>query len=231
MSRNILIAFCGFKRSGKDSCASAVKTILENEFKYAVNVEKLTVESMACHLKSIIKEIFAIDEDDVEDKEKKIPFTKKYLGEEYSYRDLMIKIGDGIKDLVNQNVWTFAKENKLHKSAKTIKNGGDNVFIIPDIRYRSEIKLLKKMKKNGWEVYFYPVFRKEAIPEWVKLGFNPDVVWERNIIEEDFDSDYSEYELSRCNPKITDVIINDGTLEDLSKEVLEKIIKKIWTEK
>lgn len=230
MSRNILIAFCGFKRSGKDSCAESIKTVLENDFKYAVNVEKLTIESFACHLKAIIKEIFGIDEAEVEDKEKKIPFTKKYLGEEYSYRELMIKIGDGIRELVNQNVWTFAKENKLHKLAKSVKNG-DNVFIIPDVRYRSEIKLLKKMRKNGWEVYFYPVLRKETMPNWVKMGMDPNVQWERNIIEDDFSTEYCEYEVMMCNPKITDYIVNDGTLKDLDNEVMEKIIKKIWKEK
>lgn len=229
MSRNILIAFCGFKRSGKDSCASAIKNILENEFKYAVNVEKLTIESFACHLKNIIKEIFGIDESEVEDKEKKIPFTKKYLGEECSYRELMIKIGDGIRELVNQNVWTFAKENTLHKSARATKQG-DNVFIIPDVRYRSEYKLLKKMRKNGWEVYFYPVFRKETMPDWVKMGIDPNVQWERNIIEEDFGTEYCEYEMMLVNPKITDYIKNDGTLEDLEKQVREKIVEKIWKE-
>ncbi len=227
MSRNILIAFCGFKRSGKDTCAESIKKVLENDFKYAVNVEKLTIESFACHIKTIIKEIFGIDESDVEDKEKKIPFTKKYLGDEYSYRELLIKIGDGIRELINQNVWTFAKENKLHKSVKSVKNG-DNVFVIPDVRYRSELKLLKKMRKQGWEVYFYPVFRKEVMPEWVTMGINPNVAWERNIIEEDFGTEYCEYEVMVSNPKVTDYIINDGTLEDLDKEVMEKVIKKIW---
>ena len=28
--------------------------------------------------------------------------------------------------------------------------------------------------------------------------------------------------------KVTDYIVNDGTLEDLDKEIMEKVIKKIW---
>lgn len=221
MPRNILIAFCGFKRSGKDSCAQSLKKQL--------NVDAFTIEPFAQHIKVIINEIFGIEETSIEDKEKPISFTKKYFGEEYSYRQLLIKIGDGIKELVNPNIWTMASENKLHKFAKIETSiTGDRVFVIPDVRYRSELKLLKKMKRLGWEVYLYSVFRKTAIPEWAKMGLNPNVKWENSIIENDFASEYCEQEVLAANPKLNDVIYNDGTIDDLDKEVLNKIIKKIW---
>lgn len=229
MSRNIIIAFSAFKQSGKDTACDIIEQFLSEDFQYAVNVSSKTRLSFAQHIRDVIEDIFGIKDTEISDKEATLTMLKRYFKKNTpSYRDLTIMIGEGMKKLSCEQVWTYSLENHVNKFFKNAKRDGDNVFIIPDVRYKSELKMLNRMKKRGYEVYHFTVFRKEAIPDWVKYGISMDTEWEQEVVSKDFGVDRSECEWVRCNPIMTDKIINDGSLLELKDEVENKVMKRIW---
>lgn len=228
MSRKIIVAFSGFKQSGKDTSADFLKSVLTEDFKYGSQICSVTKESFASSFRNIIEEIFGVKESDVKNKEDIIPYTKKFFRKAVSYRDLCILIGDGMKQCLHSpNLWCNVVERHI-KEKFADKNPLDKVFIIPDVRYTAELHLLERFRKAGYEVYHFCVFRKEALPEWVHTGLDITKRDERNIILDSFSLTRSEYEWCAENPKFTSYLKNDGSIKDLEDEVRKKIVERIW---
>lgn len=228
MSRKIIIAFSGFKQSGKTTSVELLENILTGDFKYGSQIGSVTVESFADPVKRIVEDIFGVKEIDIEDKEALISSTKKFFKNAMSYRDMCIAVGDGMKaSLRCPNLWCNTIERHI-RSKFAEKNPLDKVFIIPDVRYGAELHMLERMKKAGYEVYHVCVFRKEALPDWVYTGLNICDKTERNIILDNFKTTRSEYEWCAANPKFNAYLTNDGSVYELEEQIRSKIVEKIW---
>ena len=229
MSRNIVIAFSGFKQSGKSTSVEFLENILSENFKYGSQIGSTTIESFADPFKRFIEDVFGVKECDVTNKEAPLPSTKRFFRNKMkSYRELCIMIGDGMKETLKcPNLWCNTIERHIHEKMKET-NPLDKVFIVPDVRYNSELKMLERLRKAGYEVYHFCVFRKEMLPEWATSGLNICNEEEKTIILESFEPTRSEYEWCAANPKFSGCIINDGTKKELEEQVMEKVVKKIW---
>ena len=228
MSRNIVIAFSGFKQSGKSTAVDMVESIFADDFKYGSQIGSITTESFADPIKRIIEDIFGVKEAEVADKEAPIQSTKKFFKKPKSYRELCIAIGDGMKDSLKcSNLWCNTIERHIQDSFKE-NNPLDKVFIVPDIRYAAELKMLERLRKKGYEVYHFCVFRKEMMPEWIFSGLNICNEEERAIILENFEPTRSEYEWCAYNPKFTALLTNDGTKNEFKDQIRSMVIEKIW---
>ena len=220
----IVVAFSGFKRSGKDTVADLLLKKAE-VVKENLGIEKILKTSFAEPFKEMARLVLDIDEKDIEDKEAPIKYTKRWFGKDVSWREILIRMGEGMKEVICPNVWALALENRIYNGLHSCTNG-NFLAIIPDVRFAQELKLVHKLRKMHWRVFHYGIFRKEALPDWWKLGLTPESKEERAIIEKDFGIDHSEYEVLQKNPKLDGAIYNDGTLEDLELEV-EQILKRI----
>ena len=220
----IVVAFSGFKRSGKDTVADLLLKKAE-VVKENLGIEKILKTSFAEPFKEMARLVLDVDEKDIEDKEAPIKYTKRWFGKDVSWREILIRMGEGMKEVICPNVWALALENRIYNGLHSCTNG-NFLAIIPDVRFAQELKLVHKLRKMHWRVFHYGIFRKEALPDWWKLGLTPESKEERAIIEKDFGIDHSEYEVLQKNPKLDGAIYNDGTLEDLELEV-EQILKRI----
>lgn len=226
--RRIIIAFSGFKQSGKDTAAGMVNEILSEDFNFGSRIGSITTESFASPIRRIIEDIFGVKESDVTNKEEPISSTKKFFKTPKSYRELCITIGDEMKTSLKCNkLWCNAIENHVIQKFSE-ENPLDVVYIIPDVRYAAELKMLHRMRKRGYEVYHICVFRKEALPEWTKHGLDVRDEICRDIIIKDFAPTRSEWEWCAANPKFDFVITNDGTKKELKEQIYESVMKKIW---
>lgn len=227
--RKIVIAFSGFKQSGKTTSVELLESILTEDFKYGSQLGSVTTESFADPVKRIIEDVFGVKEVDVTDKEAIIQSTKKFFKSgAMSYRDMCIAVGDGMKaSLKCPNLWCHTIER--HIRSKFAERGLlDKVFIVPDVRYGAELHMLDRLRKAGYEVYHTCVLRKEALPDWWHTGLNICNKEERAIILDNFGVTRSEYEWCAANPKFFAVLKNDGTKEDLEEQIKKNVVERIW---
>lgn len=217
--RKIIIAFSGFKQSGKDTSVNLLTDYIEsNRNKFNTSIIKKM--SFSENIKYIIYLLFGIKEEDITDKEQVIKSTKKFFRKPKSYRDLCILIGDGLKTSLKCNdIWSKSLEKNILSYRHDSENNSANVFIISDVRYKSELKMLQRMRKRGYEVYHICVFRKDALPDWAKLGLNLNSQEEKQIIVEDFSPEKSEWEWCESNLKFNFIIKNDGSIDELNEQV------------
>lgn len=206
-----IIALSGFRQSGKDTVASMIP-----------GGTKLTQIAFADNIRGVIQTIFpfSINGDSwaSDIKEKPIPQLCKYFGrKDISPRWLMDNLGEGMKTVLHPNVWVDSVREYIKTLEKEDKN---QVVVLSDVRFKQEIALLSDLKRMGHDVEYWLILKKDTLPEWVKLGLNPAVSWERNIIKKDFETRKPEYDWVSVNPTFDKVIYNDGSLEDLKKNVI-----------
>lgn len=205
-----IIALSGFRQSGKDTVASMIP-----------GGKNLTQIAFADNIRGVLQTIFpfSITEDawasDI--KEHPIPQLCKYFGrKDISPRWLMDNLGEGMKTVLYPNVWV----DSVREYIKTIhKENPDEIVVLSDVRFKQEITLLSDLKRMGHDVEYWLVLKKDTLPEWVKHGLNPAVSWERNIIKKDFETRKPEYDWVAANPTFDKIIYNDGTLEELERNV------------
>ena len=228
MSRKIIIALSGWKQSGKTTVAEMIADIIHSDFKYGANVSSVITESFATPFKNIIKDVFGVSEEAVKDKEAPLEETRFFFDNPKSYRGLCIEFGEGMKEIGGKNIWVNTLERHILSAFKGHKHPGDVVYIVPDVRFTSEVKMLDRMRKRGFEVYHLCVLRKESLPEWVEVGLNINNKKEFKIIRESYpDLSHTEYEWCVANPKMIGVY-NDGTLEELREQLQNRVLGYIW---
>ena len=153
-----------------------------------------------------------------------------------TYRDIVNKIGMGIRRGVYDGFWVSMAEQFIKGAIEDVtaynwnasktgkKDFHREVTIIPDIRYKREINLLKKLKTEGYNVEYWLVLRKEILPDWLVAGLDVRDPAQVEIIEKDFKPSIHEFEWCKMNPKFNRVITNDGTLPELYEQI-DSIIK------
>lgn len=224
MSRKIVIAISGWKGSGKDTVANIILNKLAQN-----NVKNLSFSkySFAMPIKEVVHSIFGVYEN-VKSKEDPIPEMKEFFNKKISYRKLLIKIGEGMKSLFGNTIWINSVNKSIQDNIKSLPENSDNLIILSDVRYEEEIKYLDKLKEKGFEVYHICIFRKAALPKFIVDGFYPYNKNDMEVIKKKYHADHSEYEWCKCNPKLSVVLTNDKTIQDLENQIEEKIMTKIF---
>ena len=205
-----IIALSGFKGSGKDTVAQMIKSACGANCK---------VRSMAEPIRDTLKTVFHMESPAYQDKEKYNETWSKRLRAHVSYRDMVNIVGESLKVPFGNKLWVWNIEDEIYEFHKQ-NEGRLAFFIIPDIRYRQEIKMLNSLRKT-FDVEHWLVLRKSCLPEWAKLGLNVTDPIERKIIRKDFRPSVHESEWCFANPKIDVVIKNDGTLDKL-KDIVNR---------
>ena len=243
------VAFSGFKGSGKDTTADCILTAIGNEphvycsvMPMAESIRRLMFASMKIIEPNYADKDKPYTECDYESQDSKdfwkytLSMWAKQLGVK-TYRDVVNTIGMGMRNVISDTFWITATEinikeqlyyyyeyyteDVLYNDLKKPKF----VVIIPDIRYKKEIKWLKKLKNTGYDVEHWCILRKSVLPEWTKYGLDVRNPVHVSIIEKDFKPSIHEFEWCKMNPKFNRVITNDGSIEDLQKTI-DKIVEK-----
>lgn len=204
MSKTI-IALSGFKGSGKDTFAEFIKDTTQN----------CETISFADPIRKLILDVYGIDTPEYNKKENE-KYNIPYLGKK-SYRRLMIDIGQKIKEYDN-NFWARCVENHINKSTCS-------TIVVRDVRFKSEYNMLQRLKKQGYDVKHYWIFRKSALPRWVKM-LGSSVISDpilKKIVKTDFRVTNTETDIPFMNLTFDKYIYNDGTLEDLKKYAQELV--------
>lgn len=174
MKRLPIIALSGKIASGKDTVASMLTSIFEEEG------YELETKRFATHLKRFVANIIGVPIKKLDDQD----FKKSYLGPEWNYlvdkygaeiltdlgenrhwskkqmtvREILIRIGDGMRKVVHEDIWVNALFSEYREQPvseyKTCGRGIVRVtperlqlpnWIIPDMRYRNEKERTEKL--------------------------------------------------------------------------------------
>lgn len=230
-----VIAISGFKGSGKDTIARMI-----DEYAYAQNniqeaknddmpyrpaTNLVRVFSMAKPIRDIVETAFSLKEPEYGKKEEINELWSNRLNNSVSYRDFVNTIGTTMRKLYGNKIWVWKAETELDNFKNNImfneqffNTNIHGIFVIPDIRYKQEIKMLQRLKKD-YDVEHWLVLRKECLPEWARMGLRVTDPVERKIILKDFKPSIHESDWCLANPKFSRVITNDGTYEELYAKV------------
>ena len=233
-----VIAISGFKGSGKDTIAEIIDGYardknekLKNEDGAIATIVKKF--SMAKPIRDIVETAFSLPEPDYGKKEEINELWSKRLKRNVSYRDFVNTVGTTMRKLYGNKIWVWKAETELEDFRENIefnkqffKTGGiHGIFVIPDIRYKQEIKMLQRLKKD-YDVEHWLVVRKECLPEWARMGLRVTDPVERKIILKDFKPSIHESDWCLANPKFSRVIVNDGTYDELVEKVFAAMSDK-----
>lgn len=215
-----VLAFSGFKGSGKDTVAE----IISNEIEYKKDALCI-ITSMADPIRSIVNTAFVSNPSNMKNyklKEQPIKVWSERLKRDVSYRDFLNEIGMTMRKMYGSKLWVWNMEDRIDARINNLNLIAEQynikrynvVFIIPDIRYKQEIKMLNRMRSK-YDVEHWLILRKSALPEWAQLGLHVTDPVERKIIKKDFKPTIHESDWCFANPKFQRVITNDGSYDDL----------------
>lgn len=208
-----LIGICGLIGAGKDTIAAR----LVNNWGY----EKT---SWATSLKDITASLFGWDREMVEGstaesralREQPDPWWSEKFGYDWSPRLAMQRLGTNVlREHLHQDIWILASLRRIE---------GKGNIVIPDTRFPNEVDAIKKMGGQVWRV------KRGPDPDWYEqlterkathmLGYN------RKLSQNDIDAWMFENhpgihasEYSWHGSVFDNVIENEGTIEDLYKQV------------
>lgn len=133
----MIIGFCGYARSGKDTCANILSSLHKNH--------RIMKCSFADSLRGLAYDINSF-----------IPESKMFyrdmidtLGYEDSktmpgVRDYLVRIGEGARMNISPDVWIMSLDYK-------IRNSDYDIYIICDVRYPNEVDYI--LSKGGTVIY------------------------------------------------------------------------------
>ena len=206
MTRKI-IGICGFIGCGKDTVGNLL-----------VDTYGFTKISYADRLKDTVATMFGWDRGLIEGdtaqsriwRETPDEFWSKELGYTVTPRLVLQRVGtDCMRKGFNDQVWTlFVK--------KTLLDHPDTNFVVPDVRFFNERKLLKDMGGQIWRV------KRGPDPDWAQKAISD------NRYDTQWMLDYPDIHESEWrwldNPSEYDrVIPNDGSLEELINQVKRSV--------
>ena len=206
----MLIGICGLIGSGKGTVAD----ILVRDYKF----KKI---SFADKLKDTVAHLFDWDramlEGDTKEsrewREAEDTFWTKETGKSINPRLVLQLFGtDCMRKGFDENIWvSFVK--------KEIISNPDVNYIVPDVRFPNEIKVIKELNGQIWQV------RRGQLPLWWATAINMNQNW--NHVEGSFHSmkavfpevHESEWRWADDDDKFDTIISNDSTMEELEEKV------------
>lgn len=223
-----IIAFSGFSNSGKTTAANVIDAHLkENYIDGDIFSPTNYVSNTACTIfgypfMNVIKMVDEKRHVDNEFFNSEKMFWQKHLKMRTDYRSIMKKVGEGMKELFNDSIWAIITEHRIISKFY----GSEYYAIIPEIRYTSEMNMLKRFKNNGANVKHYIIFRDSSLPDWAAYGLSPTNYTHRSIIKKDFKGNKKNGEYEWCsdkNYKFTGYISNDGTIEEFKNNLINLV--------
>jgi len=202
----MIIGICGFIGSGKDTVA--------NMF-----VERgCAHDSFASPLKDVCSSIFGWDRsmlegDTVESREfRETPdmfWTKKLCVPNFTPRLALQLMGtEVLRNTFDQDIWLNSLEYRIRKQTKNV-----SCTVISDARFRNELDLIKNM--GGVIIWV----QRGELPEWFETAKTAhENVVSRKIMTTKY-RDVHESEWNWAGYPVDYIIDNNGTLEDLAKQV------------
>lgn len=159
-----VIAISGFKGSGKDTVARMIEEYAQNNIQEAKNDDMphrpasniVRVFSMAKPIRDIVETAFSLKEPEYGKKEEINELWSNRLNHSISYRDFVNTIGTAMRKLYGNKIWVWKAESELDDFKNNImfneqffNTNIHGIFVIPDIRYKQEIKMLQRLKKES----------------------------------------------------------------------------------
>ena len=202
----MIIGLCGFIGSGKDTVASMM-------------VERgCTQDSFAAPLKDVCANIFGwpremLEGDTIESRDfREIPdmfWTKKLGVPNFTPRLALQLVGtDVLRNHFNQDIWLNSLEYRMRKLAEDFP-----CVVVSDARFRNELDLIRTM--GGVIIWV----QRGELPEWYDVDSNSyNNVVSRKIMTTKY-RDVHESEWNWAGYPVDYIIDNNGTLEDLAKQV------------
>lgn len=211
-----ILGIAGLKGSGKDTIGDIICKNKSNWVKM----------SFADTLKDIVSILFGWDRDMVEGSThqsrewREIPdkFWSEKLSVEWTPRKALQYLGTELfRNHLNQNIWVDSLEKKIENTDKSV--------VITDVRFENEMEMIRKLGGKIWRV------ERGVLPEWFKK------VESWNVDKENlkYDIPYFVTEIKNIHEsewrwigvdKPDKIIYNNGTIEDLEKEIINLIAKE-----
>ena len=203
---NNVIGLVGFIGSGKDTVAKMLVS------------EDCVQDSFASPLKDLCASIFGwerslLEGDTIESRDfRETPdvfWTRKLNIDHFTPRLALQLLGTEVmRNHFNEDIWLNSLEYRIRKLHKA-----DRCVVVSDARFRNELQLIQQM--NGVVIW---VQRGES-PDWYEIAktAHSNAV-NRKIMETRYKSVH-ESEWNWAGYPVDYVINNNGTLEDLQKEV------------
>ena len=202
----MIIGICGFIGSGKDTVA--------NMF-----VERGCVQdSFAAPLKDVCASVFGwrremLEGDTVESRDfRETPdvfWTRKLGVPNFTPRLALQLLGtEVLRNHFNENIWLNSLEYRIRKQLTDAP-----CTVISDARFRNELDLIKEM--GGVIIWV----QRGELPEWFETAKTAhENVVSRKIMQTKY-RDIHESEWNWAGYPVDYIIYNNGTLEDLAKQV------------
>ena len=213
-----LVGLIGFIGSGKDTVASGL--IAQGAVR----------DSFAAPLKDLVSAVFGwqrelLEGDTIKSREfRETPdmFWSRKLGiPNFTPRLALQLVGtDVMRNHFHENIWLSSLEYRMRSIAS-----GNSTVVISDARFRNELNLIKNM---GGQVIW---IQRGELPEWYDTAVkaNSGNVVAKRIMETRYrDVHSSEWDWAGFD--VDHIIQNDGTLDDLQKQI-DQVSNKIQTPK
>ena len=211
-----IIAISGFSGSGKDTVATMLQHNYNDAYRWTYT------HPMAFPIKEAVKVLFQINDYSYEKKDQYNEFLTKIMKRPATYRDVINTFGTMCRKTFSDNIFVEITKN-IYESWMRVNNVINALFIIPDIRFKVELQMLQEWRNEGKDVEHWIVLRESKLPLWCKLGYDFNDPIDIAYIKKEFKPPVAESEWCFENPKFKRVIRNDGTLEELEKQVVEAI--------
>ena len=195
----MIIGICGLIGSGKDTIAD-----------YLINRHNFQKISFADKLKDSVATMFDWDRELLDGKTDKSrawreevdQYWTKETGETITPRLVLQLFGtECMRDGFYDGIWVSLTKKKI------IENPTQN-FVIPDVRFPNEAKMLYEIKGQVWRV------KRGPDPDWFSeyqtLGVEPKEV--------------HPSEWAWANTKFTHILDNTGTIDDLKNRVQDHLV-------
>ena len=213
-----VVVFVGYKSSGKSTCA---KILTSMDAKVATpdapvgatdgGVGRYREFAFAAGVKDVAHAVFP--DTDREDWEGATPASREWREREYRYgmtpRKILQLIGtEMFRDMISPDVWVNRTIDEVRSHlTMTYASGYPGGAVIADCRFLNEMRLVR-----------------------ATFGSNATFIFVHRPSISRTDDHKSEAEIEMCRASCDCEIVNDGSVDDLRRELI-RILSSTWTEK